>query len=196
MLYFKYHNTNCFFVRSSSTRQLLAIDVGWPGTLYEYARGMKTIGCSLENIAWAMVTHFHMDHAGLISELMDRGTRCFAFENQLQSVGAMETTIEKNYKSYKRIKQEKLERIETRESKEVLQRIGIQAQVIITDYHSPDSVTFITDEGETIVGDLPPEGQAMPDDARFLETWELVRKLGGRLIYPSHAGLFQLKDKS
>jgi glyoxylase-like metal-dependent hydrolase (beta-lactamase superfamily II) len=55
---------------------------------------MKTITCSLENIAWAMVTHFHIDHAGLIGEFMDRGIRCLVFENQLEAVDAMERTID------------------------------------------------------------------------------------------------------
>jgi ribonuclease/clavin/mitogillin len=196
MLHFKYHSTNCFFLRSSTTQRLLAVDAGWPGTLYEYARMMKTIGCSLEDIAGAVVTHFHMDHAGLISEFMDRGIRCFAFENQLQAVEQMERTIRKNDKSYRRIQQEKLERIRTDESRELFASLGIRGQVIITDYHSPDSVTFITEEGEALVGDLPPQGHAMPGDTKFLETWELVARMGGRMIYPSHAEFFQLEDKS
>ncbi len=105
-------------------------------------------------------------------------------------------TIEKNDKSYKRMKQETLERIKTGESREILGSLGIQGQVIITDYHSPGSITFIFDEGQAVVGDLPPEGQMMPDDARFLDAWEPVRKMGGRLIYPSHAEFFELRDKN
>jgi hypothetical protein len=52
---------------------------------------------------------------------------------------------------------------------------------------------FLLPEGEVIIGDLPPEGQMMPDDNRFLTTWGKIRNLGGRKIYPSHAEVFELK---
>lgn len=192
MLYFKYRSTNCFFLRSSLNGQLLAIDAGWPGTLYEYARGMKTIGCNLDNIAWAFVTHFHMDHAGLISEFVTRGVKCFVFEHQLGAIDAMEKTIEKNDKSYRRIDKTKLHVIKIQESREMLEEVGIRGQVVVTAYHSSDSISFITEQGEAIVGDLPLEAQMMPDDHRLREAWDEIRKSGGRTIYPSHAASFEL----
>ena len=113
MLYFRYHSTHCFFLKSSISEGLLAVDAGWPGTLYEYARSMKTIGCNLEKITWAMVTHFHMDHAGLIGEFIQRGIKCFIFENQIEATDAMEKMIEKNDKTYIRIEKEMLQVILT-----------------------------------------------------------------------------------
>ena len=117
MLYFRYHSTNCFFVKSSLNQRLLAVDAGWPNTLYEYARNMKTIGCRLEEIAWAIVTHFHMDHAGLITDFLDRGVTCFIFENQVGAVDSMEKTILKNDKTYKLIDKGKLQHLNTKDSK-------------------------------------------------------------------------------
>ena len=173
--------------------RLLAVDAGWPGTLYEYARLMKTIGCNLENIAWSIVTHFHMDHAGLISELIGRGINCHVFENQIGAIDAMEKTMEKNNKKYKRIEKEKLQLMNIRDSRKARKSIGISGEVVVTDYHSPDSITFVSDDGEAIIGDLPPAGQMMPDDRRFLGNWEILRKMGVKTIYPSHAELFQLE---
>ena len=196
MLHLRYHSTNCFFVRSSLNQRLLAIDAGWPGTLYEYARNMKTIGCKLEEVAWAIVTHFHMDHAGLISEFLERGVTCFVFENQIDAVDSMERTILKNDKTYRMIDKERLRPITTKDSRAVLEAIGIMGEAIVTDYHSPDSISLILDDGEAIVGDLPPEGQRIPDDAEHIKNWELIRNKGAKTVYPSHAGVFLLEGKA
>jgi len=196
VLYFRYDNTNCFFVRNSSTQKLMAIDAGWPGTLYEYARSLKTIGCSLENVAWVVLTHFHMDHAGLVSEFMERGVTCFVLEGQIESIDAMEKTIEKNDKTYRRIDKTKLRQIRSTESKAMFEAIGIDCEAVPIDYHSPDSMIFLLPDGEVVIGDLPPEGQMMPDDKKFLEAWQKIRNLGGRKIFPSHANVFDLKDSA
>jgi ribonuclease/clavin/mitogillin len=193
MLYFRYHSTNCFFVRSSISDRLLAIDAGWPATLHEYAGCMKQIGCRFHKIGWAIVTHFHMDHAGLIGQFVNRGITCFVFENQLGTIDSMEKTIVKNDKTYKRIQKEKLVRISTRESRGILESIGVKGQVVLTDYHSPDSVTFVSDDGEALVGDLPPVG--MPDDQRYLDNWEVVRRAGAKLVFPSHTEVFRLDEQ-
>jgi len=194
MMYFRYRHTNCFFVQSSGNGRLLAVDAGWPCTLYEYAGEMKKIGCRFEDVAWAMVTHFHMDHAGLVGEFVDRGIRCVVFENQTDTADAMEKTIRKNYSDYRLIAQSSLEQVDSNDSKQFFQGIGIDGQVVVTDYHSPDSVTFITGAGEAIVGDLPPQGQMMPDDVRFAKNWKTIWNAGGRTAYPSHAEVFSLSD--
>ena len=190
----RYHSTNCYFLPSSTGPGLLAVDAGWPCTLFEYARMMKSIGCHLESISWAIVTHFHMDHAGLIGEFLDRGITCAIFENQAGVVDQMEKTIEKTHKDYKKIDAGKLRCVSTAESRAFLAGIGIGARTVITDYHSTDSITLVTDEGEALIGDLPPQGQMMPDDTRFLDAWRTVWAAGGRVAYPSHANAFQVSD--
>jgi glyoxylase-like metal-dependent hydrolase (beta-lactamase superfamily II) len=69
--FFRYHNTNCFFIRNIDNDNFMAFDAGWPCTLYEYQRNMKQIGIRFKNIKWAIISHFHLDHAGLISEFID-----------------------------------------------------------------------------------------------------------------------------
>ena len=88
----------------------MAVDAGWPCSLYEYARNMENIGLELKQIAWAIVTHFHMDHAGLIGEFQALGISCIVFENQ-ETIDEMERIIRKNkneYQDYQAIHQEKL----------------------------------------------------------------------------------------
>lgn len=187
MLSFRYHGTNCFFLKSTMEDRLLALDAGWPGTLYEYARNMKGIGCRLEQVAWCIVTHFHMDHAGLLGEFVERGIQCVVFRNQPAAIDAMEKTIEKNPVDYRRIDKTRLRRIDVAESRAFLQDIGIRGEAIVTDYHSPDSITLITDGSQAFVGDLPPAAHMLPDDARFWADMDKLRSHGVKSIFPSHA---------
>jgi len=192
MEYFRYHSTNCFFLKSSRNDDLLAIDAGWPCTLYEYKKLLKTIGHAFSQIKWAFVTHFHMDHAGLTGEFIDSGIQCFVFENQIAAIDEMEKLIKKNYKEYKTILKERLRIIETRDSREFLREIGIYGEVIVTDGHSPDSISFITDAHEAIIGDLSPLDQIMPEDKKNRSSWDKLKSLGARTIYPSHAEIFNI----
>lgn len=194
MLSFRYHGTNCYFLETAGDRKLVAVDAGWPCTLFEYARMMKTLGRHLEEIGWAMVTHFHMDHAGLVAEFLERGITCLVFETQLGAIEAMEKTIRKNHKDYTPMDQGKLKQVRAREAAGFFAQVGLKAQVVITDYHSQDSVSLVTDEREAIIGDLPPQGQMMPADRRFEDTWRTVWNAGGRVAYPSHAAAFQITD--
>ena len=78
----------------------------------------------------------------------------------------------------------------------VLAALGIKGEAIVTDYHSPHSISLILDDGEAIVGDLPSEGQRMPDDTEHMRNWELIRNEGAKIVSPSHAGVFKLEDKA
>ena len=119
-----------------------------------------------------------------------------SFENQVDAVDSMERTILKNDKTYKVIDKEKFRLINTKDSRAVLAAIGIRGEVFVTDHHSPDSISFISDDGDAIIGDLPPDGQRMPDDNEHIRNWELIRKMGAKTVYPSHAGVFKLEDKA
>lgn len=193
MLSIRYRHTNCHFVRTSSGK-LLAVDAGWPCTLFEYARHMKHTDCRLQDIAWAIVTHFHMDHAGLIGEFLDRGIECVVFGTQVDAVDAMEKTIWKNYPDYKPIEKSNFTSIEFEESHDFFAGIGVSGHVIKTDYHSPDSITFVSVDGEAVIGDLPPQDQMMPDDDTGAENWQTVWEAGGRTAYPGHALPFVIPD--
>lgn len=173
---------------------LLAVDAGWPCTLFEYARAVKESGRHLEQIRWALVTHFHMDHAGLIADFIARGVECFVIDRQADYIGAMEATIRKNYPDYRAIDTARLRSIASGESRELFHGMGLPIEVVPTPGHSADSVTIVTDEGEAMIGDLYPPDQLMPDDATSHRSWRLIAERGGRQIYPSHAPEFVLAE--
>ena len=133
MKYFRYHNTNCYFLTGKSGK-LMAFDAGWPCTLYEYGRMMKTIGLRYESVAWAVVSHMHMDHAGLLSEFLNSGIECFVFDDQFETIDGMERIILKNkeYQSYKKIDKEKVNRISIESFNEVCKQIEVHGEAVKT----------------------------------------------------------------
>jgi len=71
--------------------------------------------------------------------------------------------------------------------------MGIGGEVIITTGHSPDSISFISDSKEAVIGDLPPINQFVPDDNNCLKSWDLIKQKGVKTVYPSHAEIFDYK---
>ena len=192
MIYFRYKSTNCFLAQSSNDDRLLAIDAGWPCSLYEYAAALKSKGHHFDQIAWAIVTHFHMDHAGLLGEFIQKEIHCIIFENQEEAIDPMEKMILRNYKKYRNIVRERLVKVKAEGSRAFFEKIGIRGEVLLTPGHSPDSITFISDEHEAAIGDLYPIGLVMPDDAASLKSWELIKARKVEQVYPSHAPFFKL----
>ncbi len=193
MLTFRYRSTNCHFVPGREGG-LLAFDAGWPCSLFEYIRNMKSIGLRFEDLRWAIVSHMHMDHAGLLGEFIARGIRCYALEGQVEAVDAMERTILKGveYAGYRRIRKDELVPLRAGDAASELASLGIDARVIRTPGHSPDSVTLITGGGEALVGDLAPPDQLMPDDISAIGSWRDIRAAGGTAAFPAHAAEFPL----
>ena len=74
----------------------------------------------------------------------------------------------------------------------MLKGFGIDGEAIITGSHSSDSVCFILDTHEAIIGDLVPREQIMEDDIETKNSWERIVEKGARYIYPSHAGIFEI----
>ena len=193
MEYFRYRNTYCFFVKSKHNDSYLAIDAGWPCTLREYQRSLKGIGIGFTSIKSCIVTHFHMDHAGLLGEFLDNGIECYLIGRQCEkNIESMEKTIKKNYSEYREIDTSKIRKVSIDEINKQLEKDGFGGEVTITDGHSPDSISYITEEQEAVVGDLAPIDQIM-DDKKTEESWAVLRRKNVRKVYFSHAGVSELK---
>lgn len=189
---FRYQSTQYFLLPTPDGESLLAFDAGWPCSLYGYARAMKATGYLFEQIKWMMVSHFHLDHAGLVRDFQDAGIACLLFENQGGGIDAMEQIIMPKYREYRAIDQSRFQRMKTSDSRAFLASLGIQAEVIQTPGHSADSVSLVTDDHDALTGDLYPISQIMADDAASHHSWHEIQKLGGRHIFPSHAMPFEL----
>lgn len=193
MKFFRYRSTRCFFLENSRAR-ILAFDAGWPCTLYEYKRMMKTLGLRFEDIEWAIVSHMHMDHAGLLGDFQREGIRCFVFGGQAEGVDDMERIILKNeeYRAYLPMDRGALIRTDPGAFNALAAGFGLAIEVLETPGHSPDSISVLTQDHEALIGDLAHPDQIMDDDVAAHESWRLLRDRGARLVYPSHADCFEL----
>jgi glyoxylase-like metal-dependent hydrolase (beta-lactamase superfamily II) len=193
MVSFTYQHTHYYLLPTADGKNLLAFDAGYPCSLHEYARGVKETGYRFDQIKWAIVSHFHLDHAGLIRDFQDAGIQCLLFENQGDGVEDMERIIKRSYPKYEPILKDGFLPLKTRDSRTFLASIGIGGEVIQTAGHSDDSVSLITDAREVLIGDLNPPFQIMDDDVKSHKSWARIREMGGKYIYPSHAEPFELK---
>lgn len=198
MRWFRYRHTNCWIVESGRDGGLLAVDAGWPCSLAEYRRGMKSVGFRFDNLKAAIVTHFHMDHAGLVGEFIGLGIRCYAFEGQAESIGLMERMILKNpdYAGYRRIDMSRLVGVGVGAFGRELESLGFGGQVLATPGHGPDNISYLSDEGVAAIGDLYLPDQIADDDPVSRASWDLLRSKGARRIIPSHAQVFELEPAS
>ncbi|MEZ5069926.1 MAG: MBL fold metallo-hydrolase [Bacteroidales bacterium] len=186
----RYKSTSCYFLVVSSG--ILAFDAGWPGTFGAYRDAMKQEGLRPADIRWLLVSHFHMDHAGLAGLLVERGVEFAVFPNQLPFIGAMERLISGKEAGYTPIDPNRTTRLELSGSRSWLADRGISGEVIPTDGHGADHVSLVLDSGEAFIGDLAPLSSIGPEDEASRKNWQTLRTMGARQIYPAHAEPFLL----
>ena len=67
---------------------------------------MKRTGFRFGQIRCAMVSYFHLDHAGLVRDFQDAGIRCLLFEGQAGGIDGMQRTIAPKYPAQRMIRQD------------------------------------------------------------------------------------------
>ncbi len=179
-----YDSTNYYVLGASSNR--LLVDVGWPGTLPKLLAMLKRKGITFQDIGYLLITHYHPDHAGLAQEVKAKDVRLIVLEQQLAVIPILKSYM-KPVNPYVNITLHDNLQMTTGESRAFLTRIGIAGEVIWTPGHSDDSVSLVLDEGVAFTGDLPPLG--FVDErasATVRQSWDALRALGVRMIYPGH----------
>ncbi len=184
-----YKSSNYYLIDAG--QYCLAIDVGWPGTINDYGRQLRHTGKKVQDLNYLIVTHFHVDHAGLVQELKDKGAKFILFDVQIQNIAQMETMIKKKM-SYKPINLDGNILITLSESRKFLQSIGLSGEVIHTPGHSDDSISVFLDSGDAFIGDLQPENQIMEDDSISKSSWLRLKKLGVKYVNPGHGHSFEV----
>ena len=82
-----YRSTNYWVV--SAGRSRLLIDLGYPGTMRTMLASLKRMGVPLEEIRYALATHYHIDHAGLAQEFKQAGVPLLVLETQASAIADM-----------------------------------------------------------------------------------------------------------
>jgi ribonuclease/clavin/mitogillin len=180
-----YRSTN-YWVVSAGTSRLL-VDLGWPGTMATMRASLKRMGVPLDEIRYALATHYHVDHAGLAQELKLAGVPLLVLETQVAAISLMRQWV-KPQDRYVDITLEGNVTISFAESCSRLEQIGIAGEILPTPGHSDDSVSLLLDDGSAFTGDLTPLPYAGQDDSGIAvaASWRMLRERGAMRMYPGH----------
>jgi ribonuclease/clavin/mitogillin len=163
----------------------LLIDCGWPGTLPQFAKVLQRKGIALDEIKYLLVTHFHPDHAGLVQELKNQGTKFILPECQAPFVGTFADYFKGKSFPYVAIKQDDNLPLKLEENRSFLAGLGLSGEVLHTPGHSDDSVTLILEEGYAFTGDLHPAFMSAGDQ-KSLASWDKIHLHKITHILPGH----------
>jgi len=187
-----YRSTNFYVVSASGPR--LLVDIGWPGMLPEMLHTLQRYDLGLKDIAYALATHYHPDHAGLAQEAKQQGAKLIVMESQSATLADFRKYM-KPENHYTPITLHDNLPLRFDESRKFLAGIGLAGEIIATPGHSDDSVTLVLDEGMAFTGDLHPlEFSAEEQQEKTATSWDKIRSLGEHTIYPGHGPVRKIKD--
>ena len=89
IVYVGYRSTNYWIVSAGTSR--LIVDLGRPGSIGIMQANLKRMDVPLEELRYALATHFHIDHAGIAQEFKAAGVPLLVLETQVHSIPLMET---------------------------------------------------------------------------------------------------------
>ena len=147
MIKLRYGNTNTFLLCGNAAN--LLIDTDYAGTLPVFYKEIKKYGIDVRDITYVMAMHYHPDHIGLISELMEQGVKLLLIDTQTEYVHFSDEILnrEKQIK-YIPIDESLATVISCAGSRSFLLLMGINGEIISTPSHSEDSVSVILDDGD------------------------------------------------
>lgn len=183
-------NVKCYLIASNNG--YLLFDTGWPHQYGLFKDKVKALGIRVKEITTFIVSHFHIDHAGLAGILTANGKDFIVFENQQRSLVEMEDFIERRGYSYKKIDVDGIQIKSVDESRDWLKTLSIDGEIIQIFGHGDQSIVLLLDTGEAFIGDLPPEYNY---DETVGSDWNLLLQKGAERIFPAHAGYFEAKDR-
>lgn len=182
-------NVKCYLLEDSDG--YLLFDAGWPHSYRYWKDSIKSLGISIKEINNIIVSHFHIDHAGLLGILIANGKEVTVFENQVKYIDDMEALIEKKGYPYKKIDKKMLKIRSLKEAGIWLKSIGIEGEILQTYGHGEQGIVILLDSGEALVGDLPVEYNY---DELVKKDWDNLYNMGGKIIYPAHADMCEIEQ--
>ena len=189
-----YDSTNYYVLADDKPR--LLVDIGWPGTLPKLQHQCKRMSIHVPDIPYMLLTHYHPDHAGLAQELKRLGIKLLVVDNQVAAIPNLKTYM-KPENHYVEIDPADNTILTLDDSRAFLSKLDFQGQIIATPGHSDDSVTLILDDGAAFTGDLH-HPMLIVDDAPnpTSQSWDKLRSLGAKTIYPGHGPVWHLTSSS
>ena len=186
MIKLKYGNTNTFFIRGDGGG--LLFDTDYAGTMPAFFKAIKQNGITVKDVKYVMASHYHPDHAGLISDLMKQGVKLLLIDVQKDFIHYPDAIFVRDGIDRTPIDETQATVVTCGESRRFLSGLGIRGEIIRTPSHSEDSVSLVLDDGDCFVGDLEPSEyiEAYGDNARLKCDWDRIRSLRAARVYFAH----------
>ena len=184
----KYGNTNTFFVRGINGN--LLVDTDYAGRLPAFYSAIIEHNIKISDITYVLATHYHPDHIGLISELMELGVKLLLIDTQVEYIHFSDEIFSRDARmKYVPINKEDAVLVKCKESRVFLHSIGIEGEILSTPSHSKDSISLILDDGFCFVGDLEPIDylDAYDNNVELKEDWKIVMSRNPKVIFYAHA---------
>ncbi|MGE0440752.1 MAG: MBL fold metallo-hydrolase [Gemmatimonadales bacterium] len=186
-----YRSTNFWVVGRGPAR--LLIDLGWPGLVGALLAELERKSVPAAEIRYGLATHYHIDHAGAAQDLKNLGMTLLVTEEQVAAVPLMKQWT-KPADRYTEIVPAGNRVISCAESRAVLAGLDLAGEIVPTPGHSDDSVSLVLDQGVAFTGDLTLEQMATEADAEVVAgSWDRLRRLGVRTVYPGHGAPYPLR---
>ena len=182
----KYGNTNTYLIHGSAGN--LLVDTDRAGTLPVFYKAIKAQNLSISGISCVLATHYHPDHMGIITELMELGVPLVLFDVQLPYIHFSDSIYKKEKnRFYKPIDENRAKVLSCGRSRAFLASLGISGEVIHTPGHSQDSISLLLDDGNAVVGDLPPySALTAMDDETVLKSYVNILSRGVTKLHYGH----------
>lgn len=185
-----YRSTHYWVVSAGNSR--LLFDLGWPGTMGQMRASLRRMGVPIEEIRYGLASHYHIDHAGLAQELKLAGVPLLVLDVQVEAISVMKRWT-KPQDNYVDVTMHDNLVISCAESRSLLEEIGIAGEIVRTPGHSDDSVSLLLDDGAVFTGDLTPPAYVTEDAADVVAaSWQRLRDMGARRVYPAHGPIWSL----
>ncbi len=184
----KYGNTNTFLIRG--TKGSLLVDTDYAGTLPAFYKAIKELGIKVSDISYVLVTHYHPDHIGLVSELTDQGVKLVVMESQTDFIHYSDPIFAREpHLNYRPIDERNALILKFDEAPSFLDSLGINGNIGRTLSHSEDSIYVSLSDGTFILGDLEPLEylEAYKDNQLLKTDWDNILKQDPKLLLYAHA---------
>jgi endoribonuclease LACTB2 len=177
-----YRSVNCYLLITDKAK--LLIDVGWPGGTPELKASLAKQRLSIKDVTHVIMTHYHIDHAGIGQEIKDKGAKLIVMESQKGHLNDLKQFLKPPMVFHDITDKDNIE-LGFDQSRAFLEKLGLQGEIIPTTGHGLDHVSLVLDNGIAFTGDLPPEsGSEEGTDA--YKDWKKMRSMNVKRIFPAH----------
>ncbi|MBQ0098070.1 MAG: MBL fold metallo-hydrolase [Oscillospiraceae bacterium] len=182
----RYGNTNTFYIQGQNGT--LLVDTDYAGTMSAFYKSIKGANLKITDISYVLATHYHPDHMGLISELMNQGVKLLLADTQKEFVHFSDSIFKKDKLTYTAINETAATVISCQDSRSFLSSIGICGEIISIPSHSKDSIALILDDGNCLVGDMEPMdySAAYEDNEMLKKDWEYIMSFNPKAVFYAH----------